>query len=285
MDVAPPLSPADAAALRRWGAQLSPSSVYLRIDDNLRVTAYNALASVVLQVRSRVLSLDGQVQGSADAFTPSTARAASASVIITDEGWLLGGEVFVSGAAPLVGQTFVVVEIVRGSSGTVTPLQVIAAGYVTAKMPLVFPSSPIASALDGSGAVRSIAGTTPGAGADISETVPTGARWELLSFQATLVTSVAAANRVPQLTLDDGATVYFRLGGALNQAASLTQRRTWFPGAPAPFLDNANSVPYPIPINLRLGAGHRIRTLTTAIDAADQWSAVQYLVREWIEGA
>jgi hypothetical protein len=102
-------------------------------------------------------------------------------------------------------------------------------------VPLAFPGVPIASPLDGGGALRSIAGTTPGAGAEISETVPTGARWELLAFQATFVTSAAAANRVPQLTLDDGTTVYFRLGAALNQAASLTQRRSWFQGAPAPY--------------------------------------------------
>ena len=30
-------------------------------------------------------------------------------------------------------------------------------------------------------------------------------------------------------------------------------------------------------------AGWRIRTITTAIDVADQYSAVRYWVREWLE--
>lgn len=281
----PPLTPDQAATQRRQFAQVSPSAVYMRIDDNLRVTAYNALASVTLNIRSRVLSLDGTIQASDDRLVPSTARAASSLVLVTDEGWLLGGEVFVSGAAPLVGQTYVVVEVVRGSSGAVTPLQVIAAGYATAKMPLVFPSSPIASSLDGVGALRSITGTTPGAGVDISESVPTGARWELLAFHALLTSAVAAANRVVQLTLDDGTTIYARVSNQQNQAASLAWRYSWAAGVPLLNPGNLLVVHGTLPVNLRLGAGHRARTATTAIQAADQWSEVQYLVREWIEGA
>lgn len=275
-------NPDDAA---RAAALLSPSALYLEFDDELRVTAFNSVASVVLEIRSRIFGLGRKVQVSRDTLTPSTSRAASSKTIGTDEGWLIGGEVFVSGAAPLIGQCFVVVEVVRGLNTGAPALQLIGAGYVTANTPVAFPSFPPASPLDGGGALRSIAGTTPGAGVELSETVPTGARWELLAFQATFVTSAAAANRVPQLTLDDGTTVYYQLGAALNQAASLTQRRSWFQGAPAPYLDNANNLPLPLPMNLRLGAGHRIRTVTAAIDVGDQWSAVRYLVREWIEGA
>src|SRR5437868_7689263 len=128
------LSPADLARVARLRAQLTPSSVYLRLEDNLRITSYNSLASVVLNVRSRVLNVEGTIQASGDVQTPNTDRSGKASVIVTDEGWLLGGDVFVSGAAPVIGQTFVVVEVVRGNDpNSATPLQMIAAGYVTAK--------------------------------------------------------------------------------------------------------------------------------------------------------
>lgn len=265
--------------------RLAAAGIYLRIDDNIRVTAYNALASVVLNLRSRVLALDGQVQASNDQFTPATNRTASSFIAVTDEGWLQGGEVFVSSAAPLIGQTFVVVEIVRGLGSSALALQMIASGYVTAKQPLAFPNVIQMSSVDNVGAIRAIAGATPGAGAEISETVPTGARWELLAFSALLTTAVAAANRIVQLTIDDGATVFARLSNQQTQVASLAWNYSWCAGSPLLNSGGLLVVHGTLPVNLRLAAAARIRTVTAAIQGADQWSAVEYLVREWIEGA
>jgi hypothetical protein len=276
----------DPAALRRQFAQLAPSSVYMTVDDNLRVTAYNALTAVVVNVRARVLNLEGRVvPNGADVFTPTTSRAASTTIVVTDEGWLLGGEVFVSGASPLEGQTFVVVELVRGQlAAAVTPVQVIASGYVTAKMPLTFPGA-LKSSVDGQGAIRAITGTTPGAGVDISETVPTGARWELLLFLGSLVTAAAVANRIPALIIDDGvnAEYVWAMGG--NETASISWTNTWAQGVPSLFTAALNLANAPLPSNNRLPAGARIRTSTTGIQGADQWASPKYLVREWIEGA
>lgn len=277
---------ADADAQRRLFAGLTPSSVYLTIDDNLRVTAYNSLASVVCQIRLRMLNLEGRVVPSgSESLTPTTNRAATSTLIVTDEGWLLGGQVFVSGAAPLEGQTFVVVELVRGAvAANAVPVQVIASGYVTAKMPLTFPG-PVKSALDGQGVLRSIVGTVPGAGAEITETVPTGARWELKSLSLALITAVAVANRIPAITLDDGASLFFASAIPGNETASATWSNQWGQGigfsfSAAAFVGNAA-----IPVGVRLPAGGRIRTSTTNIQAADQYGAPRYEVLEWLEGA
>jgi hypothetical protein len=261
------------------------SSWYLRVDDNLRITSYNATATVVLQIRHRFVDLSGYIQASAETQTPNTDRSAKSSIIETPEGWLLGGEVFVSGAAPTQGQTYVVVEIVRGSSASALPLQVIAAGYVTAKQPLAFANGLVGSSLDGAGALRSITGTTPGAGAEISETVPTGARWQLMVFRFAFTASAAAANRQPRLQLDDGVNVYYRSPTPANIVASGASIYNALPGIfnTAPNDGAENQVPFPA--GVQLAAGHRIRTNTAAIQAADQYSGVQYLVREWIEGA
>jgi hypothetical protein len=40
----------------------------------------------------------------------------------------------------------------------------------------------------------------------------------------------------------------------------------------------------PVPFNIRLAAGARIKTVTAAIQAGDQYTAPQYLVREFLEG-
>ena len=276
----------DAVALPFQLGDKFASSWWMHVDDNLRITSYNALASVRLEVRYRFIDKDrGDIQATQEAQSPNTDRTAKSSIFVTPEGWLLGGEVFVSGAAPLIGQTYVVVEIVRGLGSSALALQVIAAGYVSAKQPLPFPNAQMFSSLDSGGAVRSITGATPGAGAEISETVPTGARWELVSFGANLVTSAAAANRMPALTLDDGTTIYFRGPMNVNEVASGTWSNYWTQGQLVSAAAPSNVINGAIPANIRLGAGHRIRTVTAAIQGGDQWGTVQYLVREWLEGA
>lgn len=258
---------------------------YLRIDDNLRITSYNALASVRLEIRYRMLDLNDNIVASQEAQVPNTDRTAKSSIIVTPDGWLLGGEVFVSGAAPNIGQTYVVVEIVRGLASSALPLQVIAAGYLSAKQPLPFPGVQITSSLDGGGALRSITGTNNGAGNEVQETVPTGARWELLAFRGVLTSSATVANRRPSLLFDDGVNTYFRVTSNQNQAASLTFTYDHAAGVTQVANTTDGLIVSPLPVGARLGAGHRIRTITIGLQAGDTWTAIQYLVREWLEGA
>jgi hypothetical protein len=275
----------DDATLDRLRVQLTPSAFYMRVDDNIRVTSYNAAAGVSLALRSRFLGLDGEIMPSADLQTPNTDRSAKSTIVPTPEGWLLGAQIFAVAGTPLIGQCFVVVEIVQGLGSSAIVLQTLAAGYVTAKQPLSWPGAPIASSLDGAGALRAIVGTVPGAGAEISETVPTAARWELLTFAAQLTTAVAVANRVPVLVIDDGTNNEFLWPAQGNETASLAWQNHWAQGSPSAFTLGALTSNGPLPTNNRLGAGFRIRTSTVALQGADQWSSPKYLVREWQEGA
>lgn len=260
--------------------------LYVTGEDALAITVFNGAAGVTVTLTGRMLQFgDTRPKPFAQTIVPATDRSASVARFTLGDGWLLNAQALVSAGTPGIGQTFARLSLVRGIGASAPDLFTLCADYVTAKMPLSYPGSGVTDSTDGAGSLRSITGATPAAGAEISETVPTGARWELLAFQAAFVTSATVASRVPQLTLDDGASVFYRLGAALAQAASLTQRRSWFQGAPAPFLDNANSIPMPLPTNNRIPGGGRIRTLTALIDATDQYNAVQYLVREWIEGA
>lgn len=276
----------DAQALAFQYGDKFASPWWMHIDDNLRLTSYNALASVRLEVRYRFIDKDrGEVQANQEAQSPNTDRTAKSTIFVTPEGWLLGGEVFVSGATPAIGQTYVVLEIVRGLGSSALPLQVIAAGYVSAKQPLPFPNQQMYSTLDGGGALRSIAGTTPGAGAEISETVPTGARWQLLAFAATLAANATVANRIPALLIDDGATAIVRASSQVNQPASNTFNYSWANGWTVSNLGATSNISCALPVSAFAGGGYRFRTATSGIQVGDQYSAVQYLVREWLEGA
>lgn len=261
------------------------SPLYCTGEESLKVTVFNAAAGVSVTIAGRTLAIgDTRPSPFKQVFTPTTDRSASTSFVQLPPGWLLNAQVFVSAGTPAIGQTFARLSLVRGMGSIADEHMSLAADYITAKQPTSYPGSSMTDPTDGAGAVRSITGATPSAGAEISETVPTGARWELLSIIYTFVTSAAVANRFPDITLDDGANVFFRCGPTIAIAASTTQLYNAFQGAGPVTRDGNTVVERSLPIGVKLLGGYRIRTTTLAIQAADAYTAVQYLVREWVEG-
>ena len=265
--------------------------LYVTGEEALQLSVFNGATGVTVALSGRFLAVkqrddeeDPRPKPFSHALTPTTNRVATLRTETLGEGWILDGAVQVTAGTPLTGNTYAIVALVRGAKGALTTLSVLAQGYITANQRLSLDGNVLQGFTEGAGALRSITGATPGAGAEISETVPTGARWELLAFSAQLVTSATVANRNPSLVLDDGALVYARCPTTQLIAASLTYQVTWAQGFSSAQTTGANIAIAPLPINDRLGSAHRIRTSTVGIQVGDQYSAVQYLVREWIEG-
>lgn len=249
----------------------------------LRVNSWNSLAGVTVTVRMRFLGLDGREVDNTFDVVPNTNRTKATNDFPLGLGFPLNIIAFASVGAPTIGQTFIQVQLIRGLGGATLPMATLLQDYLTASQTLTFPGSPIRTSIEGNGAVRLITGTTPGAGAEISETVPSGARWMILALRAVLTTSVAVANRIPRLTLDDGVTGYWDHSANFSQTASAVWLNDWSQGLFQASAAAASQVPQSLPTNVVLAGGHRIRTFTTALQAADQWSSVAYLVREWID--
>lgn len=260
------------------------SSFPVSLGDALQISSWNALASVTLVIRGYARTEDGRWVPFDGAHVANTNRTIASTVIGLPEGELRNVTVFVSGAAPIVGQTFVRLQLVRGSGTAAIVLVTLAADYVTAVQPLAWPGSPVRRSVEGRGALRSVTGTDPAANTEISETVPTGARWRPRSIRFVLVTDANAANREVALVLDDGTNAYARIASGATQVASLTHGYTFARGAQkiAPGVALAHALPMPDVIML---AGHRIATATTAIQATDNYGAPQLLVEEHLEGA
>src|SRR5260370_6104942 len=251
--------------------------------DFLRMTLAGSLGGGTVTCSARTLNQVGQVQRHVFAAAPSSNRTVGTSDFNPGDGFLLDVTARVTGGAPIFGQVWCLLELVIGQTAQQQRTVTLAAGYVTANAPVFGPVATAISSLYGDGAIRSITGTVPAAGADISETVPTGARWELISLSAALTSAVAAANRIVALVLDDGANIYFRDAPGFTQVASLTDNYNFAEGQSKLQTPGAPIIMGNVPTNVRLLAGHRIRTVTTAIQGADQWTAPQYLVREWLE--
>jgi len=176
-----------------------------------------------------------------------------------------------------------VFDIVRGLSASQRVVGTLAYDFFTTTDPVMYPGDQTVDPSGGVGNIRSITGSVPAAGAEISEACPVGARWEPVSFTFSLTTSAAVGNRVVALTIDDGANIYFRDSPNVVQAASLTDIYCFAQGQSklaAPF---ASDVLGNLPARLTMLAGHRIRTVRAAGDVADQYTAPQYLVRETFE--
>lgn len=267
--------------------QPKPASVdvdgfYFGGDDALALTSWNSLANVVVVVSGRFVHVDGHVEPFSEVHVPATNRTATTTRHARACGWLTDLSIVVTGATPQRGQTYVRVDVVRGlvSSGVV--LSTLVQGYVTATKRLAYPGSVVEDSLAGAGALRSLTGTDPAAGVEVSETVPTGARWRLVSVEVTLVTDATVANRRIHLFVDDGTNVYFETHNNTAQTASTTIRHSFGAGVGLVVGDGVSAVA-PLPVALLLGAGHRFRSSTSGIVAGDNFGAPQYAVEEYLE--
>lgn len=252
------------------------------VDTALRLNAYASIAGVTVTVAGRILDECGEIRPFVFTVAPGSARALATVDFQIQAGTLVSLVAYASAGTPLLGQCFVTVQLALGAGGATIAHDTLLAGYVSAAVSIAWPGSPIASPIAGPGVVRVVGGTNPAVGQELSETVPTAARWRLCSLRASLVTSAAVANRQPFLIFDNGATTFAVAPAAAVQAASLTVTYYWslygaVAGAVATF---TNTI---MPDGIVLMAGFRIKTATSLLDAGDDWGAPTYEIEEWIE--
>lgn len=263
----------------------SPFQFVSDADTFIRVRSACSVAGVVLAVQGRRVDDAGTLQPIAETHTPNSDRSVKTQDFKLGAGALLNLTVYASSGAPLVGQCYVLVQILRNQGGTAIVLGTLLGGYVTAIQALGFPGSPIVGSTSGEPAIRNIVGTTPAAGAEFEETCPTGARWELISVLVSLATSAAVVNRNMSLQVfTPGVQTWGKYEAGVNVPANTTQ---WFQyglgltvfGATAP--ENIEYVS--LPQQVYFLAGQAFSSFTPNLQAGDQWNAPRYQVREWLE--
>lgn len=276
----PSLTPAERVNLGLRG----PAPFYVRGEEAIQLSAICSAANVLVVMAGRFLSLDGHIQSFEFRLPPTADRVITHSSHPLGEGWILNFGVYAATGTPAHGQCWVRVRVMRGNAASAIALGTLAAGCLTSEQSIAFPGSPIRGTMDGPGFIRSITGSNPAAGAQISETVPTGARWRLLALRASLVTDATVANRQFQLQFDDGTNVFADAPSQHTQTASQTNLWTWNRGigwVPTALL----STPLQNLAELPLMAGYRIRTVASNFQAGDNWASPQLLVEEFLEGA
>jgi hypothetical protein len=253
-------------------------------EDYLRISVLGAGTQVV-RVTGRVRDQSGEHKSfSFDLATPASRVAPATMIASIGCGWIENVTAIALSAGTGLAQAYVTVDLVRGASAAGGVMATLVAGAVSSLVRLSWPGSPLLSPLVGPGVLRTIVGTDPAAGAEISETVPAGARWLFRALRASLVTDATVANRAPVLVFDDGTNIYMTAAVNTNHAASNTIAYAFGDVSLTASFTNA-AAQVSAPSNILLAGGHRIRTVTGSIQAGDNWGAPVYSVEEWLEGA
>lgn len=255
-------------------------------EDHLRVRSFNSLAGVVLSIDMRTLTSAGDIQVNSHSHTPNTDRSAKVTTIALAPGYILNLVVRATTGSPLVGQTYVIVELVRGLNSNAQVLGQLLGGYVTSQQGLAWPGSPIESSIAGGGYYRYFAGTIPAVGAEVTETVPTGARWEPIVLRMDLLCDPNVINRYVQgLFKTSGASFICFLRPLIAATAGLLVVHIWQRGPVTGVVGGSPVYVGSLPDQLIMPAGSTIKSATLNLQAGDQFVTVEVGVREWLEAA
>ena len=267
------------------GGVASPFQFTLTGDEHLRMRSHNSLSGVTVTLQGRFFTPDQQTLAFSFNHTPNTDRSLATDIFALGPGALANVICFASAAAPLIGQCFVKVEVIRGRTGAVIALGTVIQGYITASQALAWPGSSLAESTDGEPLPRVVTGTNPAAGGEISETVPTGARWTVWAIRATLVTGASGGSQAPRIAYDDGSTTFYEGHCHSLQGANISRTYHWSIAGPdiADVISSARN--QSIPAGLWLPAGSRILTATANLGVDDDWGAPTLSVGELLEAA
>lgn len=261
-------------------AVVPSQTIYLQRNDQITLNILTNANGVILRVLYRWLTPAGEIKEGEFDTPPFNLNIGVGFPLF--EGWLLSFGLRVTSGTVAGQWLFAQVQVARGISniGGTPPSGNIWQGFVYGAASTGWPGTPSKEITDGAGALRSITGTVPAAGAEISEAVPANRRWNLLAIKASLTTSAAAGNRNATLALSDGANFLYGGNSYFNQIAATTIQYSGFPSSPQPGQLAGNTLlDLLMPINLRPGS--KVFTSTLGLLAGDQWTAPQYLVAEW----
>ncbi len=282
--VPPPPPQPPGPPFTSWGRLgLQPdSSLYIGRDDVLAVRSRGSIAASVI-IRGRLQQPeDGRVVPQHLTMSSTSTRTATLSLFNLAEGYLLGLEILTPTSGVRRGSLYLEASLIRGGSTADDRVHKLCAGYLETGETLTWPGGDFEDPLESQGRIDVNPFADPAAGAEVLISVPTGARWRIHSVRFQLVTDITAVVRRVHLVVDNSAVTMYDLAAADTQAASLTRNYNCVPeGFQRAAQDN--EIYIPIPADLRLRSTFRILTLTTNLQAGDNFGAPQVYTEEWLE--
>jgi hypothetical protein len=259
-----------------------PAAQYVSADDLLLVQSMNSHATTLVEVRGRLLLPDNSVQRILYTHTPNRDRSSKAEPIAFGPGYLLSLMAVPTATDVRRGDTFITLGLTSGAAAANPATHVLAQDYLSSSEAMGWPGSPVHSSIAGVGTLRTFLGTAPAIGVNVSETVPTNARWRILGFNFALTTSAVVGNRSVHFALSNGVFDAFRTPALTPQTASTTVSY-YCSAIQSRQTSVANLATIEIAENLWAPQGWTLRTIVTGMDAGDLFGAPTLYVEEWLE--
>jgi len=258
-----------------------PSRVYLSAQDTFLVQWFANFVGPQITVRGRLLKPDGSIVPFQQTFPTASPFTSNGGTFKLAEGFLLSLSVQNDNQNNFSQWCYCTVDLQRPAQGPTAPFDRLAQGYVNgSNLTMAWPQSSLRLPDSGQGTPRVWIGTMPAAGSEISETVPTGVRWKLKSFDAFLNTSVAAATRQPYVQIRNASGQQIITMGSpatVGAAGTLELMVSQFGVNWGTIL---STIFFALP-DVYLEQGWKITTGTGGLQAGDQYTAPVILVNEY----
>lgn len=259
---------------RSHSTQVAAPGPYVRNGDFLRLNATSTDASATLVLNGRLLRPDGEIVP-LNLTMPITGTGNQTAVAMPlVEGWIVGFIVFVNAGTITDGEIVASVDVVQAAGSGLTRVMCLASGEVTNTRSLGLGAYIFGAAASTSAApvVATNAAANPGAGAELSWTVPASQIWEVQGVRAILTTSATVASREAAMTVDDGTNQFIKVVPGAVQTASLVKGFTYADIGSAYTAPSSGNFMISFP-KILAAAGYRIATVTANIQVGDQWSS------------
>jgi len=256
--------------------------------DSLRLTIISTSeAGGTVSFSGRFVSLAGEI-GAFQRSVPLPLNGATRRELVSlAPGFVLNLAVVLAQGSSINASHYAQVELVRGFSGAIEILGVLAAGYVKQQYPIAWPGSAIESSTSGSGQRRWIDLAPPGVDAELEFDLPLNVLWRINGFAITLVCSAVVGSRRPVLIVEQqvqGGMVYGSPSPGFN-VASETQRFYWAAGMALATEISEVAIVGGLAHDLKVYGsawGGRIRTILSGRLAGDNFVLPSVAVDEWI---
>lgn len=262
-----------------------PSILYVDVDDNIVISAASNQGGETVTVNVRMLLPDGRIEDMQYLVSPASTRAVSSTRQRLAQGYIISISALAL-VANTRGQTFARISIQRSASGSGQPAQMLFADYVTTLATSAYPNGRVLAPTEGPGWIHGTAQSPPAAGADFVFNSANNQRIKIRSVLIPFVASAAVANRQVEIEILHNTNIVMRLSAPANITAGQTAFVNLLPLDPYVGI-LTNDFIIPIPLELAFGGFTggvgTLQSVTTGIQAGDQWGSLNMLVEEWLE--
>lgn len=157
------------------------------------------------------------------------------------------------------------------------------AGYVYDPKGLTWPAPYMTDLIPGRGRIGNRTAADPAAGDEISIAVTDGQIWHVLGLSFTLVAAAAAASRRVHVVFSDGQGTTIDTFATTDQIISETKKYSVAHFGATPDETDDNDILINMPSDIWLRTGGSIDTVTTNLNAGDNFSAPDLIIEEFFQ--